>query len=213
VVYLLLVLMPAMAVAPRVCRLNVLALLVVAGCGLQEPASRAQRTEEALADRPAHADPDRGYSISFPGSWQLASERMSRISEPRELVSIGTTALGWRPTDCEAFAGAAGAGMGARDVVLTVWERGYDRDPGWVDFPSRPDRFGPVPHAERAGRGCGEPSGTVIHWRNFSDSGRHFHTLVRIGPDAPASAAAQAWRILDSLRLDPDYQPSWPASG
>src|SRR5918993_1398673 len=116
-------------------------------------------------------------------------EAVSRISSPRELLSVGTTTLRWQPTNCEAFAGAAGLSMRPRDVVVTVWERGYDRGSDWVDFPPRPQRFGPVADAEPAGRGCGEPSGTMVHWRNFSDSGRHLHTLVRIGPDAPASTA------------------------
>lgn len=195
-----------MAVFAPVCRFSVVALMVLAGCGQQEAASPAERTD--LAERP-----DRGFSVSFPASWQLAGERMSRISEPRELLSVGTTALSWQPTDCEAFAGAAGVSMAPRDVVVTVWERGHDRDSEWVDFPARPDRFGPLPDPEPAGRGCGEPARTMNHWRNFSDSGRHFHSLVRIGPDAPASAAAEAWEILDSLRLDPGYTPSWPASG
>ena len=53
----------------------------------------------------------------------------------------------------------------------------------------------------------------MIHWRNFSDSGRHFHTLVRIGPEATRQAAAEAWGILDSLRLDAGYRPSWLATG
>lgn len=202
-----------MAVSLVVCRFSVVALLVLGGCGEQGAASRIQRNDEELTEWRTHADPDRGFSVSLPGSWRLAGERMSRISEPRELMSVGTTALRWHQTDCDAFAGAAGASMGARDVVVTVWERGYDRDSDWVDFPPRPERFGPVADAEPAGRGCGEPSGTMAHWRNFSASGRHFHTLVRIGPDAPAGTVAQAWRILDSLRLDSDYQPSWPASG
>jgi hypothetical protein len=69
-----------------------------------------------------------------------------------------------------------------------------------------------VPNAEPAGHGCGEPPGTIIHWRNFADGDRHLHTLVRIGPSAPPSTASAAWRILDSLRLDPGYTPGWPAS-
>ena len=202
-----------MAVSILVCRFSVVALLVFGGCGEQEAASRIQRNDEEVTEWRAHADPNRAYSSRFPASWQLAGERLSRISEPRELLSVGTTTLRWQPTNCEAFAGAAGLSMRPRDVVVTVWERGYDRGSDWVDFPPRPQRFGPVADAEPAGRGCGEPSGTMVHWRNFSDSGRHLHTLVRIGPDAPASTAAQAWRILDSLRLDPDYRPSLPASG
>jgi hypothetical protein len=139
--------------------------------------------------------------------------RLSRLSDPRELFSLATLPLSWRPTDCEAFAGAAGAGMGPGDVAITVWERGHDHNSAWLDFPPRPQTFGPVPEAEPADRGCGEPPGTMIHWRNFADAGRHLHTLVRIGPEAPPGTAEEAWRILDSLDLDPGYRPSWRASG
>jgi hypothetical protein len=138
---------------------------------------------------------------------------MSRISEPRELLSLATGPLSWHETDCEGFAGAAGVSMGPADVVITVWERGYDHDSEWRDFSPRPRSFGPVADPEPAGRGCGEPSGTIIHWRNFSDSRRHLHTLVRIGPEASPRAESEAWKILDGLRLDPDFKPSWPASG
>ena len=75
------------------------------------------------------------------------------------------------------------------------------------------DRSGRSRTPNAPGAGCGEPAGTITHWRNFTDSGRHFHTLVRVGPDALPSAAEQAWRILDSLRLDPDARPDWPATG
>ena len=159
------------------------------------------------------SDPARGYSVSFPSSWQIAREQLSRISEPRELFSVGTVALRWQPTNCDAFAGAAGVGMGSDVVVVTVWERRGDRDSAWSDFPRRPEGFAPVEEAEPAGPGCGEPRGTMIHWRNFSDSRRRFHTLVRIGPEATQQAAAEAWGILDSLRLDAGYRPSWPATG
>jgi hypothetical protein len=127
---------------------------------------------------------------------------MSRISEPHELFSAGTVALRWRRTNCEAFAGAAGASMRRTDVVVTVWERANVRRSTLPDFPERPAKFGPVGKGEPAGRGCGEPPGTIIHWRNFSDAGRHFHSLVRIGPRASPDSEADAWRVLDSLRLD-----------
>jgi hypothetical protein len=179
----------------------VILISALCGCDQGDPDWRVQ------------SKPTRGYSLDCPDSWQLATERMSRISEPRELFSLGTVALRWRPTDCEAFAGAAGASMGPGDVVVTVWERGHDRSSTWSDFPARPAAFGPVGDGEPAGRGCGEPRGTMNHWRNFSEGERHFHTLVRIGPDASPDSAAHAWRILDRLRLDPDYRPGWKASG
>jgi hypothetical protein len=160
----------------------------------------------------AHSDPARGYSVEIPEGWRLATEQMSRITDPRELFSVGTSTLEWQRTNCEAFAGAAGAGMGRADVVVTVWERGSDRHSTWSDFPARPAAFGPVGDGEPAEGECGEPAGTTTHWRNFNQAGRHFHTLVRIGPDSSPESAADAWSVLDRLRLDPDYQPDWRAS-
>jgi hypothetical protein len=178
----------------------VILLLALVGCGNANP------------EWTAHSEPARGYSVEFPDGWRLATEPMSRISEPRELFSVGTFALEWQPTNCEAFAGAAGASMGRAAVVVTVWERGFDRHSTWSDFPARPAAFGPVGDGEPAGGECGEPAGTKTHWRNFSEAGRHLHTLVRIGPDASPGSAADAWSVLDRLRLDPDYQPDWRAS-
>ena len=151
----------------------------------------------------SHADATLGYSLRYPASWQRATERMSRITGPWELLTVGTAPLRWQHTDCDAFAGAAASSMGARDVVLTVWERGNSDA---AAFPARPPRFGPVADAAPAGPGCGEPRGTVIHWRDFGTAGRRFHTLVRIGPDAAAQDAARAWRVLDSLQLTPRPQ-------
>jgi hypothetical protein len=203
-------------------RSRVRRLLVVAGalaapgmgaCSEAEPATEAERTGARAEAWETYADPGRGFAISFPPSWRRATESMSRISEPRELVSLGTTVLRRHATDCEAFAGSAGASMDGDDVVITLWERGHDPRSEWRDFPPRPRRFGPVADAQAAGRGCGEPPGTTIHWRNVTDSGRHLHTLVRVGPEAPADAVAQSWSILDTLQLDPDYRPDWPSSG
>jgi hypothetical protein len=191
---------------------GLVALLAVCGCGQREPGSADERPAAPVQGWIDYTDAGQGYNVSFPESWHRATGRMSRISEPRELLSLGTVPLSWRRTDCEAFAGAAGISMGPRDVVLTVWERGYDRDSEWSDFPRRPLRFGPVADAQPALTLCGEPAGTIIHWRNFSDSGRHFHTLVRIGPDAPPNDTAQAWHILDTLCFDSDYRPNWAAS-
>jgi hypothetical protein len=190
-----------------------IAFLLATGCGPQAQALRPEPGADAGPRPAAHADLARGYSVSVPEGWFRPAERMSHIDEPRELLSLSTVPLRWRPTNCEAFAGAAGSGMGPDDVVITVWERGYDPGSDWPGFPARPARFGPVAGAEPAGEGCGEPTGTIIHWRNFSERGRHFHTLVRIGPDAPDATAAQAWRILDGLRLEPGYRPDWPARG
>jgi hypothetical protein len=194
----------------RVCGMT--ALLALSACGQRDPSSPPDRTRASAPGWTTHTDEGRGYSISFPAPWHRATERMARISEPRELLSLATAPLSWHETDCEAFAGAAGVSMGPDDAVVTVWERGYDPDCGWRDFPPRPQRLRPVADAAPAEPGCGEPAGTLIHWRNFSEAERHLHTLVRIGPRASPTIASEVWQILDSLRLDPEYKPTWPAS-
>lgn len=57
------------------------------------------------------------------------------------------------------------------------------------------------------------PDSWQLATQQMSRITRHFHTLVRVGPDAPPGSVAEAWRVLDSLQLDPDYQPDWRASG
>ena len=102
--------------------------------------------------------PSEGFAIEVPDGWYRADEAMSRITDPHELLTLSTVPLSWRETDCEAFAGAAGAGMGARDVVVTVWERERGGGDG---FPPRPERLAALANPEPAGEGCGEPAGTL----------------------------------------------------
>lgn len=178
--------------------------VLTAGCGAAERQRSGWTT---------YQDAHWGYSVRFPDSWHRAVEPVSpKLTEPREILSMATFPPRYRPTDCEAFGGSARSQMGREDVFLTVQERGYDRDSDWPDFPPRPERFGPT-DPRPAEDGCGDRPGTTVHWRNFTAAGRHFHTLVAIVPDAPLCAREQAWRILDSLRPDPDRRPTWPASG
>jgi hypothetical protein len=186
------------------------------GCGGEaERASGASMFEQS--EGPVYRDARWGYSVRFPDSWYRAAQPVSpKLTEPREILALATFPLPrYRPTNCEAFGGSARSEMGRDDVFLTVLERGYERDSEWLDFPPRPEHFGPTdPRPGEPGEhGCGDPPGATVYWRNFSDAGRRFHTLVVIGADAPASARNQAWGILDSLRFDSDRRPTWPASG
>jgi hypothetical protein len=155
-----------------------------------------------------------GYTVSFPASWQRAGRPVSRITEQHEILSVSTFPPRHRPTNCEAFAGSAREDLGPRDTFLTILERGYDRTSKWLDFPPRPMRFGPTAeNANVAEPGCGDRPGTDVHWLNFTDSGRHFHVLLVSGPAASLDVRGDAWRILNTLRLNPNAQPDWPASG
>jgi hypothetical protein len=190
----------------------VVAAAPAAGCG-RGTSHSAQNQEGALAEGRTHHSPRWGYSLSLPDGWRTAREPVSHIGEPREILSVGTFPLRHKPTDCDAFAGSARHDLGPRDAFLTVLERGHDDDSQWRDFPPRPAHFKRAVEAERAEPACGDQVGTSIYWRNFADAGRHFHLLVAIGRDARLDTRKEAWGIADSLRLDPEVRPDWPASG
>jgi hypothetical protein len=185
---------------------------LVAACG-----DHATRTaEEAELTPPGwttYQSADWGYTVSFPTTWQRAENPVSRITDPREILSLGTFPLRYRPTNCEAFAGSAREDLGPTDAFLTILERGVDRGSEWLDFPPRPKRFSPTPeNAEGSEPACGDRPGTDGRWLNFTDAGRHFHVQIVLGPDAPSTVRHDAWKILNSLRLDPNAKPDWPAS-
>jgi hypothetical protein len=79
--------------------------------------------------------------------------------------------------------------------------------------PRRPDRFRPEAFKQGSTltRCFVRELPVSDHWFGFSDAGRAFHALVIVGRSAPASVRDEPWRILDSLRLDPDVQPDWRA--
>ena len=156
---------------------------------------------------------ERGYTVSFPASWQRAERPVSRLTDPLEILSLGTFPLRHRPTNCDAFAGSAREDLGPSDAFLTILERGFDPTSEWPGFPPRRERFSPTPeNAKGAEPACGDRPGTDGRWLNFTGAGRHFHVQIVLGPDATSAVRRDAWRILDSLRLDPAAKPDWPAS-
>jgi hypothetical protein len=158
-----------------------------------------------------------GYTVGFPADWQRATSSLTpSLTDPREILSLGTFPLRYRPTNCEAFAGSAQQDLGDRDVFLTVQELGIptpeqDYPEGKIDVPPRPRRFG----AESGGgprlTDC-PGSRALVQWINFRDAGRYFYALVAFGRSAPAELRRDAYRVLDTLRFDPSVKPDWPAS-
>ena len=182
-----------------------------AACGEHVSRSAAEATPPEWT---SYQSAEWGYSVSFPNSWQRAERPVSRITDPREILSLGTFPLRHRRTNCEAFAGSAREDLGPADALLTMLERGFERTSEWLDFPARTNRFAPSPqNATGSETACGDRPGTDGRWLNFTDAGRHFHVLIVLGPDAPSATTRDAWRILNTLRVDPNVTPDWPASG
>jgi cation diffusion facilitator CzcD-associated flavoprotein CzcO len=109
-------------------------------------------------------------------------------------------------------AGSALEDMGPADAFVTLLERGRDPGSTWPDFPERPTHFGPGLGGPSEASACVPGARFRDHWFGFTAGGRHFHADVAFGPGAGAETRAQAWAILDSLRVDPRQTPDWRAT-
>jgi hypothetical protein len=157
------------------------------------------------------SDARHGLSFQLPSGWQRAHVNLTpHLVDPREELSVGTFPLRYRPGGpCAQFPVSALEDLGPRDAFMTIQERGRGSAAG---FPPRPRHFGPGLGGPAEAPGCVPGKSFTNHWFTFADGGRHFHVLVVFGPDARKAVERQAWRILDSLKIDPAVQPSWKGS-
>jgi hypothetical protein len=161
---------------------------------------------------PAAAYSARGVTVELPAGWQHAATSLTpHLVDPREVMSLATYRMAYRPIGCAQVPAGALAAIGQKGALVTLLERG--RGAGPSGFPSRPRRFGPQPGDESEAPACVPTVRFESHWLPFSDAGRRFYALVAFGLRAPAATRAQAWRILDGLRVDPAVRPNWRSSG
>jgi hypothetical protein len=186
--------------------LTVAALLLLSSCGEETSRPVAATTPVAVAAR--------GLSVELPTGWQAAPSSLTpNLTDPREVLSVGTYPLRSRQTDCAHMPGSALEDLGPTDALVTVQERGTDPGASWTGFPQRPPRFGPELGGPSEASACSPAARFTDHWFRFSDGGRHFHVLVAFGPHASPAVREQAWTILDRLRVDPSVTPDWRSSG
>ena len=179
--------------------------LAVFACGEEAAAPPAPRLV---------TDAVRGLAVELPPGWQRATGSLTPgLVDPREVLSVATFPLRYRPTRCGHVAGSALEDLGPRDAFVTLQERGLDPGSSWTDFPPRPAHFGPQLGGSSEASACVPSARFTDHWFGFSDGDRHFHVLVAFGPDASAAVQREAWQILDSLRIDPRVRPDWQSSG
>jgi hypothetical protein len=184
-----------------------LVALALAGCGPET---------EASPPRPASptAYESRGVAVKLPFGWQHSSSSLTPgLTDPREVMSVGTFALRFRPTSCAHIAGSALEDLGPGDAFVTLLERGLEPGSSWAGFPPRPAQFGPELGGPSEASECVPTADLVDHWFGFTDGDRHFHVLVAFGPQTTAATRAEAWSILDGLRVDPSVRPDWQSAG
>jgi hypothetical protein len=153
-----------------------------------------------------------GYAVGLPPGWHsVAQPRTRELGDPIVILALATFPL----RDDDAAYPIPRQGFDADQAFVTISERGLEPG-GWSSFPARPPSFRFVPNqgsvfADSLRRATG--ISFRDHWFNFTDAGRHFHVQVAIGDSLPAARATEPYRILDTLRFDPDVRPDWPSAG
>ena len=184
------------------------AVLLGAGCGAVDERAAAP-PKARLTWFSAH-----GLTVAVPPRWRPADESLTPgLGDPREVLAVATFDLQYRRTACAQVAGSALEDMGPDDAFVTLQERGLDPGSAWSDFPDRPAHFGPELGGPSEASACAPSAHFSDHWFGFTAGGRHFHADIVFGTEASGTTRAQAWGILDSLRVDPQVRPDWLSSG
>jgi len=181
--------------------LAALAAALLAACGADEPGVDSAMPAADNPSREYRSERYR-YTVSLPAGWQRARRPITpELMVPREIFSAGTFTLRFRPTNCEAWAGAAQEDLGAQDAFITVREAGDSPDEADYDYGPRPETFSAWKPSARP-TSCPQSVALVQHIR-FHDSGRSFDVLVVTGPETSAETRRAAYRVLDSFRVEP----------
>jgi hypothetical protein len=156
-----------------------------------------------------------GLAVALPSGWHAAGTSLTpRLGDPREVLAVATYPLRYRDVgSCAHVPVSALADLGPRDAFVELEERGRGPASSWTGFPARPAQFGPRLGGPSEAVDCVPGARFTDHWFTFTDAGRHFHARVAFGPRAPESTRAQAWAVLDSLRVDAAVRPGWRAVG
>jgi hypothetical protein len=186
---------------------------LLAGCGGEGSRSAGEGGRPPVET--TYRSAEWGYTVTVPDGWHRAEQSLTpTLTDPREILSLGTFPLRYRRSECAHVPTSALEDMTAADVFVTIQERGLDPDSDWPDFPPRPAHFRFEPGQDSEAPHCVRGSVRFVdHWFGFSDAGRHFHVEVALGTAAAEDLRREAYRILDSLRLDPNVKADWRASG
>jgi hypothetical protein len=149
------------------------------------------------------SDPDNGFSVAYPPDWTRARESLTpNLSDPHEILSLGTYPLRPEGTNCAEFPGNAVSNLGANDAFITLQEQRPGHPSSF--FEPRPTSFGPTDGQSNDEFSAGCVNGQTAfehHWIPFTDQGRNFYAYVAIGADVSDSTRAETWEILHSLKF------------
>jgi len=131
-----------------------------------------------------------GVTVGLPEGWKPA--RTSALGEVLGASTDGDAPNLWSAANCDP-AHPIGEVLAPGDAFVSV------RDDPRDYLNPRPPHFPPV-LADCGGYGVASP--------RFTDGDRNFAALVVVGPDAPGPRRVEAFRILDSFKVEPSAQPA-----
>jgi hypothetical protein len=193
--------------------LVVLAAVVLGGCG-GEP-TRSSGGGESSGGWSTYRSAKLGLAVRYPSGWRRAAGSLTpTITDPREILTLATLRIDGVPPDnyCRPWDEPQLPEFSKRDALITIQEGGRGSlSLNYRSYPPRPERFRP----ERLAQGSTFTTCLVRdlpvtdHWFGFSDAGRAFFALVIVGRSAPERVRREAWKIVNSLRFDPEVKPDW----
>jgi hypothetical protein len=157
---------------------------------------------QPAAARTLYQDTEGRFSIRYPAGWIRATESLTpHLSDPREIVSIGTYTMRPGGELCEHLPANALEDIGPEDAFLSIEERAA---PHLAVYPARPTQFTlGKPNEDFDGVGCvRDPNGLLQWWLSFRDGSRAFYALVALGKSASEETRQQLVETLNSFQVD-----------
>ena len=180
----------------------VLAATLLVACGNEKVSTPAATIIEPVPRWTLYHDTGGRFSIRFPAGWVRATQSLTPLlSDPREIVSIGTYTMRPGGELCEHLPANALEDLGPEDAFLSIEERAA---PHLAVYPARPTQFTlGKPNEEFDGVGCvRDPNDLFQWWLSFRDGDRAFYALVALGKSASEETRQQVLETLNSFQVD-----------
>ena len=174
---------------------TVAASLLLAGCN-DEKTTPPRRATQA----------GHGLVVELPPGWRTTGVSLTPNlgPDPKQVLAAANFPLHYRPHQCAQVPVSALEDLGQRGAFVGLEERRQVKGYGGGEFPPRPARFGPALGSPSEAINCvSKRTRMSERFFGFTDHGRHFYVEVAFGPAAPKGTQDEAWRLLDSLKVDP----------
>ena len=141
-----------------------------------------------------YRDEELGFSVTYPSDWFRAEEKMTDISTPRELFTLGTFPL--KPGGSCMPTEALGDVQGTDALIYAFEDESGDPD----FFKTWPPELGLDDLEPPGGVECGGEQDVMRG--SFTDSGRNILLFVALGEKATPELRQEASDVLGSLQFD-----------